>query len=200
MPTYLNVADLAYGTPDGRPLIQNLSFSLAKSEILLVKGRNGVGKTTLLEILSGALPAPRGDIQWKVERSDIFYLPQLHNREFHINLRLSDILSFSGKRRDEDLAGALEGLLTPSQLGLSWNTASGGERQKTLLIRAFLKNPKVLILDEPMNHLDIHSRKIVEDILRRYIEKEGRSVVMVGHHGSSAWNGIRSLDLSESMA
>ena len=198
MTAYLDVRGLAFGTPDGRPLAADLSFSLGKSEILLVKGPNGIGKSSLLEILAGNRAPLSGRVQWNVQKSRIFYLPQLHNREFHISLTLRDILTFSQKLSDAELSVTCRGLLTPDQLELSWNTASGGERQRTLLCRALLKNPKVLILDEPLNHLDASSRRSFELMLRSFVKEDERAVVMVGHHGEDAWSDLKELDLTES--
>ena len=200
MPPYLDVEELAYGTPEGRPLVKSLNFSVMESEICLIKGPNGIGKTTLLDILSGKGKSTSGKIKWNVKKSEIFYLPQLHNREFHISLTLLDILKFSGHFSSDLLARTSEGLLTSSQLSHSWNTASGGERQKTLLIRAFLKNPKVLILDEPMNHLDASSRENFQDVLRNFVKKGRKSVIMVGHHTEDAWLDSKTIDLAEAMA
>ena len=200
MVNYLDVNGLSYGTPDGRPLVDNLKFSVNKAEILLIKGPNGIGKTSLLEILSENRAPLSGSIRWNVHKAKIFYLPQLHNREFHISLTLRDVLAFSRRVSDAEIFETCRGLLTPDELGLSWNTASGGERQKTLLCRAFLKNPKVLILDEPMNHLDVSSRKHFESVLRDFVKEDERAVVMVGHHEEDAWADLKEIDLLKAKA
>jgi ABC-type cobalamin/Fe3+-siderophores transport system ATPase subunit len=109
------------------------------------------------------------------------FLSQLHNREFHIPIRLSDVLSF-GLKGPLDLArlDAL-GLLGRAALDLSWNSASGGERQKALITRVLLGEHDLLILDEPMNHLDLETRSHLWKILRNQIEGCGRGIIMVCH-------------------
>lgn len=157
---------LAYGTPDGRRLAENLSFEVPAGHLGLVRGPNGCGKSTLLRVLLGLHPIVSGRVS--VDGRTAF-LPQLENSELHLPFRLGDLAS----------AGAL---LDPSQLSLGWNTASGGERKRALLTRALAKNPKVLLLDEPMNHLDEKSRIAVLDVLRHTLDA-GAAAVMVCHQG-----------------
>lgn len=189
--------DLSYATPDGRPLVSGLSFSVRRGEILAVTGPNGVGKSTLLGVLLGELPAMSGTLE--KDYGSIGYLSQLHNREFHIPLRLSDVLAFNIRGRLEVKDATRYGLLLPSDLTLSWNTASGGERQKTLLTQALLANPDLLILDEPMNHLDAKTRQVLVEVLHRFVADGKRGVLIVCHEKTLAgaeWTSASTIDLA----
>lgn len=182
MSQILEVKDLAFQTPDARPLIRGLSFGIRRGEFLAITGPNGIGKSTLLQILLGRTrDVSKGTVRWQPELQRTAYLPQLHNREFHIGLTLTDILSFSARLDPSRIEAVSHGLLQPKQLGLAWNTASGGERQKTLLTRLFMTDPEVLILDEPMNHLDGRSRQQLRSALREFIKDGQHTVIMVGH-------------------
>ncbi len=181
MTKVLQVQDLSYQTPDRRPLVRNLGFELRLGELLMLTGPNGIGKSTLLRLLLGSDVKSSGSIHWHLPLSRVSFLSQLHNQEFHIGLTLADILNFSGKFRPKDIEVLSHGLLHPSQLNLAWNTSSGGERQKTLLTRIFLQDPQVLILDEPMNHLDVASRRQLRDALQGFIADGQHAVIMVGH-------------------
>ncbi|HYX36990.1 MAG TPA: ATP-binding cassette domain-containing protein [Oligoflexus sp.] len=194
----LQVRDLAYQTPDHRPLIERLSFDLNLGDLLVITGPNGIGKSTLLQILLGQARQAQGTIGWQLPMSRVGFLSQLHNREFHISLTLADIVSFANAVEPGLIQERSHGLLHASQLNLAWNTASGGERQKTLLTRVFLKDPSVLILDEPMNHLDAISRQQLLTALRHFIADGQHAVIMVGHESSwdpLEWNPHRTIDL-----
>ncbi len=198
MPPLLQVRDLAYRTPDQRPLIHRLSFDLNQGELVTIAGPNGIGKSTLLRLLLREGKPAAGIIQWQVPLSRIGFLSQLHNREFHISLTLADILSFARKVDRQAIHELSHGLLQEDLLDRAWNTASGGERQKTLLTRVFLKDPSVLILDEPMNHLDVTGRQQLRAALRHFIEDGQHAVIMVGHESAldpSEWNPHQTIDL-----
>jgi ABC-type Mn2+/Zn2+ transport system ATPase subunit len=175
----LKVESLSYNTPAGRPLVRDLNFTLNCGEILAVVGPNGVGKSTLLQIILGGVIPASG--RTHLNTRSISFLSQLHNREFHIPLRLLDVIQLQ-----LPVAIKLEtitnlGLLTASELDLAWNTASGGERQKTLLTGFLLTESDLMVLDEPMNHLDSKSRKTLIDYLNHITEAKRCSVLMVCH-------------------
>ncbi len=76
------------------------------------------------------------------------------------------------------------GLLKRKQLGLAWNTSSGGERQRTLMTRALLQDPRLLILDEPFNHMDAASQTQILETLGTFLKKQTdhpRAAVLVSH-------------------
>lgn len=185
MAKVLEARDLSFQTPDGRPLIQGLGFSLEKGATLAITGPNGCGKSTLLTILLGESRAlTRGSVAWHLPRKQVAYLPQLHSREFHIGLTLADVLSFVARYDAEKIAELSFGLLQPAQLGIAWNTASGGERQKALLTSLFLRSPELLILDEPMNHLDVQSREQLLHALADFTRVRQSSLIIVAHESS----------------
>ena len=182
MTPVLEIIDLSYSTPNGRPLTSHLSLSARSGDLVLISGPNGSGKTTLLRILLGELQATRGSLKLAITRQHIEYLPQLENKEFHLPLTLEDVLALP---KLSDLNKALGfGLLTAEKLKLHWNTASGGERKKALLTRALLGEPELLVLDEPMNHLDPESRKTILEKLEDFLRgTPPRLVIMVSHRG-----------------
>lgn len=185
LPAVLKARELTYGIPEGRVLQERLCFDVLSGEMLLITGSNGCGKSTLLKTLLGEVPVLSG----KLIKSDVFqrleYIPQLENTEIHLPLTLMDVLAIS-----QEITPSVEsiesfGLLRREQLSGAWNTASGGERKRTLLTRALLKRPSLLIFDEPMNHLDHQSRKAMIRVMANFLkaEHEVRAIVMVCHQG-----------------
>lgn len=184
--TIFETTDLTYSTPTGRRLQEGLSFTLNSGQMLLISGSNGCGKSTLLKTLLQQFPIERGTVKRTVSDAHIEYIPQLENTEIHLPLTLKDVLHISlGKKLDIQEIVKL-GLLTEEQLSSAWNTASGGERKRTLLTRALLRHPRMLVFDEPMNHLDTESRGIMIAVMSKFLKRtqsDVRAIVMVCHQG-----------------
>ncbi len=184
MSVLIKADNLSYSTPDGRALVQGLSIELSAGEVGLIRGPNGIGKSTLLRIIRGELRPTSGGCQ--VSALSTAFLSQLQNREFHIPLRLSDVVSFGFPATQGHTPLQKYSLLTPKELDLPWNSASGGERQKALLTQALASDAQLLILDEPCNHLDENSEKSLTKILNELTAGNTRAVLMVCHQTEEA--------------
>jgi len=185
----VSARDLTTVTHDGRILSQHLTFQVNTSEILLVSGPNGVGKSTLLRVLLGYQKPLRGSVSIQVPHQRVGYLPQLQNTDFHLPLTLRDILDTATHHAIDDQEILDCELLSQEHLNLSWKTASGGERKRTLITRILLQDPDLLVLDEPMNHLDPSSRFQVAKALEHFVTRPskrgtGRSVIIISHEKS----------------
>lgn len=137
------------------PLQKDISFVLENGQALFIKGDNGVGKSTLVKTLMGELPALEGRYQWGIPVSSCAHLPQTIGLDFPLSVTLGEILeSF-------DIVDSIKELLPGKLHDRRWQDASGGERQKTLILSRLQKNTRFLVLDEPFNHLD---KKTVEKL------------------------------------
>lgn len=176
----LTLENVSYRLPRGRELFSELSVKLKEGEALHIYGPNGSGKSTLIQLILGKVKSTRG----RVARStnQVAYLPQLQSLEFHLPVTLQDVLDILLPEIPAPKAVTGLGLLTTAQLGLLWNTASGGERQRTLLTALLLRKPELLVLDEPLNHLDRATRESLIRSLGKYLSAEkGRALVLVSH-------------------
>lgn len=175
----LSLRDVSYATADGRPLITGLNLTLHAAELLVVNGPNGAGKSTLLEIMLGRRRCDTGTVQRHVPAASISYLPQLQDNENHLPFSLRDVLNVATGTDDKDMLSP--GLLTKQQLDLSWNRASGGEKRRTLLTRTLLQRPRLLILDEPFNHLDHHSRELMKATIGNFVAGQQQTAILTTH-------------------
>lgn len=174
----------------GRMLATNLSFSLAQGEVLHVTGANGSGKSQLVRVLLGLQNKSSGKIRIANEAFPYRYLPQTQNRTAHLPYSLGEILSFSG---------APNLLIEENRLALSWNKASGGERQRVLLSRFFSQGGNLLVLDEPFNHLDSAAKEKVRALLRDTLRVNSRAAaILISHddHPATWLGGIKVHELN----
>ncbi len=196
----ITAENLEVWTSRGELLVTNLNFALRKGDYLLLKGENGSGKSTVAQTLMGFHRLYSGTLRLNIDRKDVGYLPQLGNVRFFLPLTLSDILGLETRDTERMERALAFGLLEPTQLKLSWNTASGGERQKTLIIRALLENPSLLILDEPFNHLDSPSRTKLMDVLNSLLDAQKIALLLISHDGEiNARNPSHVIELGRSL-
>ena len=162
---------LAYGDKN---IVDDLSFSLAPGDFLVVIGDNGVGKTTLVRSLLGQLKPKKGVIEMP-DKLKIGYVPQFRNLDEEYPLSIKDFVALNAgkslrpwlnQKERQQLHHILELTdLTRIQDRLL-GQASGGEKQRVVLARALTQSPKILILDEPTNHLDIRYRLEILSIIK----------------------------------
>jgi len=163
-----------------RTVLDHVDLAVAGREIVTVIGPNGAGKSTLLRILLGLLPPDAGERRL-APGIRVGYMPQrlpvdetlpLTVRRF---LRLGQAGTEARLRAALDEVGAAEVLDTPIQ------RISGGEFQRVLLARALLRDPALLVLDEPVQGVDVAGQ---EDLFRLILEirdRRGCGVLMVSH-------------------
>jgi ATP-binding cassette subfamily F protein uup len=148
----------------GRWLFENLGLHIGPRDRLALIGRNGVGKTTLLRLISNRIEADRGTRKIK-PGTRIVLLEQ--DPDF---AGYETLMDFALKGDDAPERHEVEAIA--GQLGIDMNreaaTASGGERRRAALARALAQAPDLLLLDEPTNHLDLSAIQWLESWLSRY--------------------------------
>jgi len=166
---------------NGKTLFEDLDLMLTPGTCLGLLGRNGTGKTTLIQVLSGELPPDRGTIQRAVDlRIAVFdqKREQLNQTE-----TLRRALSPTGDSviyRDREIhivTWAKRFLFESEQLDLPVSRLSGGEQARILIARLMLKPADIIMLDEPTNDLDIPSLEVLEESIKEF----PGAVVLVTH-------------------
>ena len=164
---------------DGNTLYSGLTFGIQAGERIAVIGRNGVGKTTLLNCLSSRIAIDSGELKW-AKNAQVGYFRQDHNDDFSEDINLYDWM-YEWKQPEDDeqsIRGILGRLLfSQHDIKKSVTILSGGERCRMLFGKFMLQKPNVLLMDEPTNHLDMESIESLNQGLAHY---EG-TLIFVSH-------------------
>jgi ABC-type branched-subunit amino acid transport system ATPase component len=181
-----------YGTSE---VISDVSFTLSRSEVLAVVGKNGMGKTSLLQAILGFLPAWRGTIRLGGKnitrmpphlkrRLGLVYVPQeqalFQDLTIRDNLGLG-LLSDRGLDKALDDVGRWFPVLT-QRLQQRAGTLSGGEQKMLVLARALTTRPEVLLLDEVTEGLQPSLVDRVSEVLTRFRRDIGTSMIVIEQH------------------
>src|SRR4051794_25448416 len=181
----IEFADITKGF-GGKPVIDGFTGIVNRGEKIVLVGRNGQGKTTLLKALMSDAPGvngspddlDRGTVRWGHEVS-VGYFPQDHTGAIQKGMTAVDWLhQFDPDASRQDIHGLLGQMLFSGEDGFKPTDAlSGGETARLLFCRIMLQKPNVLVLDEPTNHLDLESINALNVALQKF---EG-TVLLVTH-------------------
>ncbi len=163
----LTITDLSKSF-DTQTLFTNVDFEIKRGERVAVIGNNGTGKTTLLKIINGIIPADSGQIRLG-SKVHIGYYDQEH-QVLHMDKTLfQEIQDTYPNMNNTQIRNTLAAFLfTGDDVFKLIRDLSGGERGRVSLAKLMLSDANFLLLDEPTNHLDITSKEILESALNRY--------------------------------
>ena len=167
-------------TIGARKILDHVDLAVHEKEIVTVIGPNGAGKSTLLRILLGLAPPDRGEA-WVKPGVRIGYMPQRLAIDDNLPLTVRRFLTLGQRHNDTMLRMALDEVGAPQVLDSPVQSISGGELQRVLLARALLRDPALLVLDEPVQGVDVAGQ---EDLFRLIVDirkRRGCGVLMVSH-------------------
>ena len=163
-----------------RHLLQQVDLKVGWGEILTIIGPNGAGKTTLLRVALGLMPPTSGRV-FRHPGITIGYMPQRLHIDPTLPLTVQRFLAMAGKELAEKSLPLLKEVGAPHVLGSSMQNLSGGELQRVLLARALIRNPDLLVLDEPVQGVDVHGQVELYQLITRIRNERGCTVLMVSH-------------------
>lgn len=184
---------------DDKIIIKNLSFEIQSKETLVLMGSSGSGKSTLLLTILGIVNPSKGKIllnnkeisNLPIELRNIGYLPQDYGLFPHLNIidNVSYGLRMRGMKRNEYEKISLEMLDLVELKGLEKKKIkelSGGQRQRVGLARALAIKPDLLLLDEPLSHIDNVTKFDVAKQLKELFKKLEIPIILVTHNNEDA--------------
>lgn len=174
--TPLEVQNLSFHYPDSPDLYDRLSFALTRGERFLIVGENGVGKSTLLKLIVGELTPDAGSIIFGAHTTVAYYAQELEILDEQRTI-LENVSSYDFT--DTELRSALSNFLFyGDDIYKKVAVLSPGEKARVALCKILLQRTNVIILDEPTNHFDPDTQKIIGENLRDYTG----TIIMVSHN------------------
>lgn len=161
---------------ENTPLFSNIEAEIRSGQRVALIGANGSGKTTLLRLILNQLQPQAGHIVWGANVRP-GYFDQAHANLNPANTVLEEVLSAYPLTLQEARDHLAAVLFTGDDIEKPVASLSGGERARLAFLKLYLAKANFLILDEPTNHMDIHSREIFESFVRGY----PGTVLMVSH-------------------
>lgn len=164
----------------GNAILDNVSLQVHRGEIVTLIGPNGAGKTSLVRVVLGLLKPDSGQVQ-REPRLRVGYMPQKLQIDATLPLNvLRFLLLAPGVKR----AAAMQALAEVGAEHLAQRPlqqVSGGEQQRILLARALLRQPDLLVLDEPVQGVDVNGQIELYELITRLRDRYGCGVLMVSH-------------------
>ena len=170
----LRCEDLVIGY-DG-PIARKINLRLREGQVLLIKGDNGAGKSTLVKTLFGDLPPLGGTFQWGLDPRFLSLLPQTTNTRSLFSYTVGELLDIYDVV--EEYRAFFSDWFKKKKLG----EMSRGEKQKVFILTRFNRNTKVLILDEPFNHISRDGISAIKQLLEWILQRDPRlAIILVTH-------------------
>jgi zinc transport system ATP-binding protein len=186
----LRALEVGYG---GRALLPPISFEVRPGELWALVGPNGGGKSTLLGTVVGLLPPVGGGVD-RPSGAVVGYVPQRTSVDMAVPARVIDLvrgghdrgLSFLSPlhplRGRAAVARAMAETRTEALAHQRFAALSEGQKQRVLLARALVGDPRLLVLDEPTSAMDLGAERAVFELLERLRRERDLAVIVVGHH------------------
>lgn len=165
-------------------ILEDVSLSLMPARIVTLIGPNGAGKTTLLKVMLGLVPLSRGTLIRKPGLK-IGYMPQKLDMNPTLPMTVERLLSLGTPERNARIQPLIDTCLGEvGALALKHSrlaVLSGGEMQRVMLARALLTAPDLLVLDEPMQGVDVLGQEELYQLIARIRDHRGCAILLVSH-------------------
>ena len=164
----------------GRSVLMDVDIDVHAREIVTLIGPNGSGKTTLVRVLLGLLAPSRGDVRRRADLR-IGYVPQRFDIDSAIPMTVERFLALGTRENGSRVASVLGEVGAERVLKRQLAEISGGELQRVVLARALLRDPNLLVLDEPVRGVDYQGEAELYTLIGRLRDNRGLGVLLVSH-------------------
>ena len=163
-----------------RWLVRDVSLSVGRREIVTLIGPNGSGKSTTVRAALGLVPPDEGSVR-RSGGLTVGYVPQSIGRGDELPMDVTRLMRLTGRLSDDDVDAALERVGASDLRRARVAELSGGERQRVLLARAIARRPDLLVLDEPVQGVDIAGEALLYGLIDAIRTELGCGVLLVSH-------------------
>lgn len=167
-------------TIGGNSILREVSLQVASSEIVALIGPNGAGKSTLARIALGLLRPDRGQV-WRKPGLRLGYVPQRLTVDATLPLTVQRFVTLGAPATRAHIQAGLAEVGAASIIDSPVQAISGGEMQRALLARALLREPDLLVLDEPVQGVDVSGQYELYDLISNIKKRRGCGILMVSH-------------------
>ncbi|WP_374088131.1 cytochrome c biogenesis heme-transporting ATPase CcmA [Methylomicrobium lacus] len=182
---------------DDRVLFEELNFTLHAGQVLLLEGKNGSGKTSLLRILCGFREADAGQVLWRGEAiddsryyADMAYVGHLDGIKKELTVRENLNVSLAlGRPGRFSIAEALEKVHLAGYDDVPAQALSAGQKRRLSLARLLITGNHLWILDEPFTSLDRAGIALIESLMREHCA-DGGMIVLTSHHDIDLYDAV----------
>ncbi len=163
-----------------KKILDGARLEISAGEIVTLIGPNGAGKTTLVKVILGLLNPTRGVVERRLNLR-IGYVPQQFSIDPLIPLNVYRLMTLTVKAARAQVLQALETTGASHLIDQSVSSLSGGEQQRVLLARALLREPDLLILDEPVQGVDFSGQVALYQLISDIRQQRGCAILMISH-------------------
>lgn len=193
MSKLLSLKEVSFYYNKGKPILEDLNLNLYAHDIICILGSNGAGKSTLLKVIAGIVEF-QGELNfknnpvenWNEYKKNIAYVPSNHllydilTGEENLEL-IRNLWDIPKKQYWENVSFYSDKLEMNQHLSTRVEHYSEGMKDKLFFIGSISRKPDILLLDEPFMSWDVHSQRIIIDLIKKYKEENAKSVIIVTH-------------------
>ena len=194
----INLEDISFGYGSDTIVLNGISLNMAEPQVISILGPNGVGKSTLIHCINKILQPTKGTVLLDGKDVSEYSLKEMARKVGYVPYSSSDTFPLTvfdtvllgrhphagWRTTDEDLemvADVLEKLGIQDLALRFFNELSAGQRQRVMLARGLVQNPKIIMLDEPTSNLDIKHQLGISRTLKELSREQGILVIMISH-------------------
>lgn len=164
----------------GRVLVEGVDLTIARGEIVTLIGPNGSGKSTTAKMATGVMKPTSGTVT-RLPGLTIGYVPQKLSIDWTMPLTVERLMTLTGRFSAKEIDAALDAVGARRLLKAAVQELSGGEFQRVLFARAMIRQPDVLVLDEPVQGVDFSGEVALYELVRQIRDTTRSGILMISH-------------------